>query len=98
MSNSQFSAAQSNAVAFAARGYKVLPLHGIVERDNKCLCACGDTHCGSAGKHPQAKLAPDGLKDATTDANKIKSWGPLTNYGVVTDPFVVIDADARNGG
>ena len=37
-----------NALAFAGRGYGVLPLYGIV--DGKCECI-------SSGKHPHSKLA-----------------------------------------
>ena len=86
----------SNAIAFASRGHAVLPLHGIV--DGKCTCG---TDCGrNAGKHPH-HFAPHGLKNATTDLDKIRHWfrkHPELNYGVRTDTLPTIDIDPRNGG
>jgi hypothetical protein len=84
------------ARAFARRDYGILPLYGMVDG----ICACGDATCRSAGKHPHAGLAPNGLKDATTDADTIIQWfeTPHLNYGVVCERIVVVDIDPRNGG
>lgn len=87
---------EQNAVAFAARGHAVLPLHGIA--NGKCTCG---TDCGrNAGKHPH-HLAPHGLKSATTDLEKVRAWfrrHPEINYGIVTDTLPTVDIDPRNGG
>jgi hypothetical protein len=52
---------------YAHRGWRVLPLHGIVEGK----CTCGKKDCGSPGKHPRT---PRGFKDATINENIIMSW------------------------
>jgi hypothetical protein len=86
-----------NALAFAARGYPILPLHGI--RDGKCTC--GNPQCGSSGKHPYARFAPHGKDDATTDRATIKQWfadQPFINYGVCTDALPTVDIDPRHCG
>ncbi len=89
------------AIAFAARGHAVLPLHGITERGGKRCCTCGDGACSSPGKHPHARLAPHGKDSATTDTDTIKTWfaeHDWLNYGVTTDTLPTIDIDPRNGG
>ena len=50
------------ALAYAGRGWAVLPLWWLVEGG----CACGDAKCGSPGKHPLGSLVPHGVKDAST--------------------------------
>jgi hypothetical protein len=90
-------AALKSALAFAARGYPVLPLYGY--HDNRC--ACGDIACHSPAKHPHPRLAPHGVKDATCDAAAIKSWWKQhewLNVGVATEALLVADIDPRNGG
>ena len=88
------------ALAYAKRGWRVFPLHGI--RDG--ACTCGNRECSSPGKHPIAGLAPRGFKDATTDSAAIRTWWrryPDANVGIATGEdsgIVVIDVDPRNGG
>ena len=48
------------ALAYARRGWRVFPLHGIV----RGTCTCGHPDCSSPGKHP---LVRRGLYEATTD-------------------------------
>ncbi|GAF94460.1 unnamed protein product, partial [marine sediment metagenome] len=85
------------ALRYAARGWPVLPLHGIRDRG----CTCGRPDCSSPGKHPRTAR---GLKDATTDNQRIKAWWqqwPDANVGVATgntSGLVVLDVDPRNGG
>jgi hypothetical protein len=89
--------APPSALAFAVKGYGVVMLHGI--KDGKCTC--GNPQCGSPGKHPFARFAPHGLKDATTDLAKIRAMfaeEPDLNYGVITDNLPTADIDPRNGG
>jgi hypothetical protein len=90
------------ALAYAARGWPVLPLQTPV----KTGCSCGHADCTSIGKHPryhEEDLA-HGLKDATTDPDLIHRWWtrwPHANIGIVTGQasgLVVIDIDPRHGG
>ena len=80
------------ALAYAERGWRVFPLHGIVNG----VCTCGRTDCGSAGKHP---LVRRGLYEATTDTRVIKEWWRRwrsANIGLATGAesgIVVIDID-----
>ena len=91
--------ARQCALGFAKMGYAVLPLHGVSEKNGARFCTCGDRLCTSPAKHPFSRLTPHGLKDATTDPAKIRAWPHAWfNYGVVTEPFIVIDIDKRNGG
>lgn len=85
------------ALAYARRGWPVLPLHGIVERH----CSCGKTDCGSPGKHPKITDWPN---QATTDPSQIRAWWtqwPNANLGIATGAgsgLVVLDVDPRHGG
>ena len=80
------------AVAYAGRGWRVFPLHGIVR--GRCTCARAD--CPSPGKHP---LVRRGHYDATTDELAIREWWRgwrRANIGVVTGAesgIAVIDVD-----
>jgi len=81
------------ALAYAARGWRVLPLWWT----EKGRCACGDPKCESPGKHPIAKLVPHGVKDATSDPEIICKWWrecPKANIGIATgNGLVVLDVD-----
>ena len=37
-------------------------------------CACNKPACDSRGKHPIGAVVPNGVKDATTDAESIRAW------------------------
>ena len=83
---------------FARNGYRVLPLHSVTDAG---ACTCGKADCHSPGKHPFAPLAPHGLKDATDSLDTVRGWFVehyWLNYGVSTDPFVVVDIDPKHGG
>ena len=88
---------QSKALAFAERGWSVLPLHTM----EGTSCSCGSPSCKSPGKHPRRPL---GLRDASRDPADIRIWWnrwPLANIGVCTGStsgFWVLDIDPRNGG
>ncbi|MDQ4144892.1 MAG: bifunctional DNA primase/polymerase [Actinomycetota bacterium] len=79
------------AVDYAARGWRVFPLHGIV---NGC-CTCG-RKCSSPGKHP---LVRRGVHDATSDTGAIQEWWRRwrsANVAVATGEgcgLVVVDVD-----
>lgn len=88
------------AIAYADFGWHVLPLQGV--HDGRCGCARPD--CNSPGKHPHARYAPHGLKDATQDGAVICGWfanGAIMNVGVATGPesdLIVLDVDGRHNG
>lgn len=85
------------ALAYAARGWGVVPLHHPVGG----ACSCGNPGCSSPAKHPRTR---HGLKDASTDPETIRRWWerwPNTNVGIVTGAtsgLVVLDVDPRHGG
>jgi putative DNA primase/helicase len=86
------------AVAYAARGWQVFPLHSIGADGT---CTCHDPACTSVGKHPRTR---HGVKDATTDPRTIGRWWrhwPEANVGLATGRvscLVVIDIDEDEGG
>jgi hypothetical protein len=86
----------SAALAYAAAGIPVLPLHTPTTRGG-CSCRTG-TACPSAGKHPRLL---HGLHDATVDATVIQGWWrrwPEANIGLVTGTVLdVCDVDTRSG-
>lgn len=83
------------ALAYAARNWRVFPLH--TARDGKCSCRADD--CKSKGKHPRNS---NGCTGATTDTAQIHQWWaqwPDANVGVATgNGLVVIDIDPRHNG
>ncbi|MDA8201338.1 MAG: bifunctional DNA primase/polymerase [Chloroflexi bacterium] len=82
-----------NALAMAATGWRVIPLHTPIDG----ACDCHRSDCSSPGKHPRTK---NGLSDATTDADQIRKWWgmwPTANIGaVVPDGFIVVDLDVAD--
>ncbi|HCE18528.1 MAG TPA: hypothetical protein DEQ80_11775 [Anaerolinea thermolimosa] len=84
-------------LAYAARGWHVLPLHSV--RGGRCTCGRAD--CTSSGKHPRT---PHGVTDATTDLNALAEWyerWPDANVGIATggkSGLAVLDIDPRHGG
>jgi hypothetical protein len=94
------------ALAFARHGHAVFPVNWPVAHNGRLRCSCGaDSRgkpCNSPAKHPYGRLAPNGLRSATTGSGIIKHWfgylAPQANLGVTTDRLVVIDIDPRHGG
>ena len=81
---------------YAGRGIRVFPVWGITDS----RCDCGAASC-QAGKHPLGAMVPNGLLNATTDAETIRAWWtrfPNANIGTPTDWCVVLDVDVRKGG
>ena len=80
------------ALGYANRGWRVFPLHGIVNG----RCTCGRRDCSSPGKHP---LVRRGLHEASNDLKQVSEWRhrwPLANVAIATGEasgFVVIDID-----
>jgi len=82
------------ALNYAKKGWLVLPIWGITEKNN---CACMK-ECASPGKHPAGHLVPNGLIDASNDEKKIKEWFENKNYlnvGICTGEksFIAVDVD-----
>lgn len=86
------------ALWYANKGWKVLPVHGVVNGK----CTCGKTHVDAkeAGKHP---AIAGWQNQATSDIDTVTQWwqeNPEYNIGVFCreSGFLVIDIDPRNGG
>jgi putative DNA primase/helicase len=85
------------AQAYAALGWRVLPVYSIV----RGRCMCGKTSCSAPGKHPRINKWQE---RATTDPAQIEAWWKtmgLSNVGVATGAksgIVVVDVDPRHGG
>jgi hypothetical protein len=86
------------ALAYAAKGWHVFPVHSI----SNGKCTCGKQECEHAGKHPRTQ---HGLHDTTIDPETIKRWWafawPDANIGIATGEvsgIVVLDIDPRHGG
>ncbi len=84
------------ALSYASLGWRVIPLHGIV--DGKCTCS-GKGRC-KPGKHPRMD---GGYKRGTSAPEQIRKWWsdwPDANVGVCTglrSGIVVIDVDGDKG-
>jgi bifunctional DNA primase/polymerase-like protein/AAA domain-containing protein len=86
------------ALQYAEHGDPVFPVWWA----KNGRCACPATECESAAKHPIASCAPNGLKDATTDAETIRRWWsrfPHANIATRTGiRRTVLDVDVKAGG
>jgi hypothetical protein len=78
------------ALEYAAMGWPVFPVH--TPTDGRC--SCGQTSCGSIGKHPRTRR---GLHDATIDLDVVVAWWeqwPDANIGIRTGiAFDALDID-----
>lgn len=85
------------ALQYATLGWPVLPLYTW----RNGACSCGIADCSSPAKHPLRQLAPNGLKNATTNPDTITDWWtrfPTANVGLRTgDAFDVLDVDGEEG-
>lgn len=63
-------------------GFAVLPLHWPVQNENRSVCSCGRSNCGSPAKHPFAKLVANGLKDATKNRAVVERWFRNTRLSI----------------
>ena len=86
------------ALAYAARGWRVMPLAGVVQ--GRCTCRAG-SHCPTPGKHP---MLTRWVEQASTHPAQIRHWWqhhPHANVGIATGAasgLVVVDVDPRHGG
>lgn len=87
------------ALAYAAYGWHIFPLHTI--NDDGCTCGRALDECSSPGKHPRTR---NGLKDATSRDTAIRAWWtrwPDANIGLRTgqpSQIVVVDIDLGHHG
>jgi hypothetical protein len=90
-----------DALAYAVRGWPVLPLWWPLAGAKRC--ACSDPECSKPGKHPVGRLVPHGKDQASTDPAVITSWWascPRANVGIRTGAvsgLVVLDIDGPAG-
>jgi len=84
-----------DALRLAGRGFRILPVHSIV--NGACTCDLGDA-CDKPGKHACIRAWQ---KKATTDKRQIENWWrvwPNANIGILCgDDLVVIDVDGVRG-
>jgi hypothetical protein len=98
------------ALAYAARGIPILPLHTpqlrpvTADRHQAIVamrCSCGDQACDRPGKHPRIQLVRHGVAQATRDREQVDGWwqrAPLANIGLATGHLVdVLDLDGPEG-
>ncbi len=94
------------ALGYAARGWRVLPLHYPTGDGCSCVVERGgvDARCAHEGKHPAVK---GGVASATVDPEKIRRWWARRpwNVGIATGAgvregasLVVVDVDPRHAG
>src|ERR1700730_19197531 len=89
---------KARALKYAARGFRVVPMHAV--QDGRCSCSKGK-RCGRPGKHP---MTTHGVNDATTDRGRIEAWwkeSPDANIGIAAGGeagILVLDIDPRNKG
>lgn len=86
------------ALEHASHGVPIFPIwHAEGAR-----CGCRSHDCESPAKHPIASTAPQGFKNATTDADIIRQWWsrfPRANLAEATGHYsVVLDVDPDKGG
>lgn len=86
------------ALVYAAMGWPVLPVAGMVGG----TCGCRSrARCTHPAKHP---LIKDGTRSATVDVGQVRDWWrywPWAGIGIVTgarSQLVVVDVDPRYGG
>ena len=84
------------ALAYARKGWRVLPLHSVTIAG---FCTCKHVDCTYAGQHPRI---PYTVKDATTNFQTITQWWqdyPDANIGIATgEGLLVLNVDPTQGG
>lgn len=83
------------ALNYAARGWRVLPLHTM----KLGRCSCNRAGCPSPAKHPRTQTGSTGASSDLAQVRKWWSMWPDANVGVATGgELAVVDLDvSRNG-
>ncbi len=86
-------------------GTAVLAIWGV-DPEGVCRCPAGKK-CKSPGKHPNSKLCPNGVKNASRDPSIVRQWvrqAPLGNWAIRCGEAIpgggflgAFDWDPRNG-
>lgn len=85
---------------YMAAGFRVLPLHRIVEHGGGAIgCGCGHVDCKAVGKHP---IAGAWQHTPVWDAEQIEAMRMVGQLhpavGVLVSGWLIVDLDERNGG
>lgn len=86
-----------HALEYASTGFRVLPVHGVV--DGHCTCPRGAS-CAARGKHPRLGAW---TQHATTEEHVVRQWWaqwPTTNVGLAMggeERLVALDIDGEKG-
>ena len=87
----------SAALAYARRGFSVIPAHSVDDG----VCSCGRATCGNPGKHPRINWTPYQTRRA--DETSLHGWWERwnANIAIITGSIsglVVLDIDVDHGG
>lgn len=85
---------------YMAAGFRVMPLHRILELPGHALgCGCGHVECKAVGKHPVASAWQHTPMWDAEQIEAMRMMGQLCPaLGVLVTGWLVVDVDERNGG
>lgn len=96
-----------SALAYAQRGWRIVPLWPLRREGEKWVCACrAGEKCGgngkSAGKHPRIKTGRDHAAGSVDEAEITRWWKrwPTAGIGIITgagSKLLVVDLDGELG-
>lgn len=76
-------------------GFAIIGIHAMDENRN---CTCGREDCQAAGKHPVMSNWQMGIQWEDDQVENMELMGHLKSFGVLTNGYLVVDIDPRNGG
>lgn len=77
-------------------GFRIFGVHGVNSEGN---CECGDVECQALMKHPRISNWQHTPHWSDEQVEAMDSIGHFdTGFGVLCEGFLIVDADARNGG
>jgi hypothetical protein len=89
------------ALTYAARGWRIIPLHKLAQYNDQPGCACPrKTECRTPGKHP---IFGKWREVASSDPDKLRMWWrhfPFANIGILMGGqagLICIDVDGEAG-
>ncbi|UCS82867.1 DNA primase/polymerase [Yersinia phage vB_YenS_P400] len=74
------------------------PIIGIRQMDENRECMCERPECKSAGKHPIMSDWQHGYMWDDEQIENMEEMGQLKAFGILTNGYLVVDIDPRNGG